>query len=629
MNRWQRYWFAPGGRRGAAVVRVAIACSILWTLWRLQGGYVADPDAAPSLLYRPVGVLMLLGSAPPPPWLLSLLGWGAWAATAAMLVGWRTRAATVVSWVCAVALASYASSFAATWSHHNNVPFLAQLAFFGARGGDIWSVDAWLRKRRGLPELDVAAGYQWSLRLVQLAVALMFFSAFLAKMFFGGFTPAWALSDNLRHQILSRFDWIGVPRTAVADWLLGEVWRYRAAAVGNLLAQLLPVSSVLLVKRPGLRALAGSVFVIETLALGVVMDLWNVHWLPLVAVFLDWDRLWQWAQERRGRGVEAAAPTPGDGAPGASRLPPGARWSSAFIALFLLYDLVVIAGLDQRLRTYPFTAYPMFGYVRAKRPYGQHQSYEMPGTAIEIVARQPVPAEAQAWIDRSHSFRQIYKLRSVERVRDSLAAMVAQLQRRYPDLAIEGVRVSFAAFQAPAVPAPAELRRVPLGLLGELRDGQLRTALGKVRERGGELFITPRWTGAWDSAPSSPRTGTASSSEMSSASGTDSGAGSGSAAGSDSGSGSGSGWGGGSSSASPSSSPSSPSSSASPWASSSPHGVRYEVVIDYAPERLPLELLPSSGEELRVRRPPGGSILVLAVVGRERYVVGEVGRRRW
>jgi hypothetical protein len=571
VNRWQRYWFAPGGRYGAAVVRAAIACSIFWTLWRLTSvGYASNPEAAPTTLYRPVGILMLLGGQAPPTWLLEGLRWGAWVATAAMFLGWRTRTATVVSWIGTVALACYEASFAATWSHHNNVPLMAQLAFFGGRGGDVWSLDAWLRRRRSLANHEIPGGYQWSLRLVQLAVALMFFSAVLSKLRFGGFTPAWAISDSLRHQILARYDWIGVPRTQMADWLVEDVWRYRLAATGNMLAQLTPVMSALLMKRPRLRAVAGVMFVVETLALGVVMDLWNVHWLPLVAVFVDWDRLRQWvrarpAGSRSERETGSGSPSGSQSSSGPLVLPPHAKAIRIFVALFLFYDLVVICGLDQRLRTYPFSAYPMFGYVRAKRPYDVHQTYEMPGTSVEILAAQPVTPTVQGWIDRLHTYRQLYKVRAVSRLRTSLEAMSGQLQQRYPELGVEGVRVYFAVFQAPAYPAKAELRRVRIGVLGELRGKELRSALGTVREVQGTLMIEPQWNGVAPAAADAAGDG----------------------------------------------------------------GVRYEAIVDYASEPRPLTLLTPADGVVRAKRPVGGSVVVVAVVGGVRYVVGEVGLRQW
>jgi hypothetical protein len=550
---WRRYWFAPGGLHGAAAVRIAIALSVLWTVSRLtSGAYIADPGIAPTALYRPIGVLMLLGETPPPAWLISALSSLAWISTIAMLFGWQARAATVLSWIGAVSLACYEGSFTAMWSHHNNLPFLAQLAFFGARGGDAWSVDAWWRRRRGMAPVEVPCGYQWSLRLVQFAVGLMFFSAAMAKWFFGRFTLAWVFSDNLRHQLLARFDWIGIPRTPAADWLIDEVWRYRVAAGLNLIAQVIPLVATALVNRPWLRALAGGMFVIEVAALGLVMNLWNVHWLPLVAVFVDWDRLRSLWIRRRDAAVPFAT-----SAPSALAGPLRSRWISAFVAGFLLYDLVVSFGLDQRLRTYPFSAYPMFAYVRAKRPYDQHQSYEMPGSSIEILSDRPVDPLAQAWIDRHHTYRLLHKVRSRWQLRSGLEAATAALQQRYPELGIRGVRLYLATFQAPAYPAVARLLCHRLAILGELRDGNMTSALGTVRAEAGGITISPSWEGL--EPPAAPS---------------------------------------------------------------------YLAIVDYRTE--PVELSwEHRGDKVIATHPVGDSVVVLVGNDQQRYVVGEVGRRRW
>src|SRR5690606_17225726 len=109
---------------------------------------------------------------------------------------------------------------------------------------------AWIRHLRGLPPLDVPRGYQWSLRLVQLAIALMFAGAVFHKLLHGHFTLRWALSDNLRHHLLVRYDLAGLERPELVTWLLEDVWRYRTAAVMNLVAQLLPIVACLFVRRP-------------------------------------------------------------------------------------------------------------------------------------------------------------------------------------------------------------------------------------------------------------------------------------------------------------------------------------------------------------------------------------------
>ncbi|MBK7535949.1 MAG: hypothetical protein IPI49_11420 [Myxococcales bacterium] len=501
------------------------------------------------------------------------MGIVAWVATVAMLVGWRTRASVVVSWLAAASLASYQVSFTASWSHHNNLPLLAQLAFFGARGGDTWSLDAWRRRRRGSPPLDLPGGYQWSLRLVQIAVGLMFFSAAMAKWFFGDFTLAWAFSDNLRHQLLARFDWIGAPRTAAADWLLGDVWRYQAAAALNLLAQVTPLTAVLLVDRPRLRLAAGLTFVVEVLALGVVMDLWNVHWLPLLAVFVDWEHWLCAARGAKERQVRAVAPQARPLAPLGAGASSGQAAQSArrragvsiFVVAFLAYDLGAAFWLDQSLRTYPFSAYPMFGYVRAKRPYHRHATYEMPGAVTTILAAAPVPPQAQAWVDGYHTFRMLHRVRSAKELRQRLGALTSVLQAQFPELGVWGVRLHLAAFQAEAYPAVAALRPHRLAVLGELGPQGLISALGRVQEQGGQLVVEPQWTGP---APAG--------------------------------------------------------------------AITYAAIADYSTEVVALTPVPgpqgssgSSGTSVRLPRPRGDSVVVLAVVDGVSYVVGEVGHRRW
>src|SRR5439155_3910228 len=135
MTRWQRYFFRTTGRTSAAVLRIAIATSILWMLWRLRGGVAGDPATVPHDHYHAIGVWKLFPGEPGADTLTIV--WGiAWASTISMLLGFATRASTIVSFIAASALAGFEYMYVPTWSHTNNAPLLAQLAFFGARGGD-------------------------------------------------------------------------------------------------------------------------------------------------------------------------------------------------------------------------------------------------------------------------------------------------------------------------------------------------------------------------------------------------------------------------------------------------------------------------------------------------------------
>ena len=487
MSRWSRYWFDDGGRYALAIVRIAVALSVTASLLRL----VTDPTlVAPQGLYRPIGIWMLFGSSPPADLVITLLMIVAWVATIAMLLGLVTRVSTAVSFVAGVALASISHSHQAHWSHVYNVVFLAQLALLGGRTGDALSLDAVIRRVRGLPPLDIPRAYQWSLRLVQLAVALMFVGAVFHKLAHGHFTLRWALSDNLRHHLLVKYDLAGLERPALVDWLLQDVWRYRTAAVLNLVTQLTPLFAVLFVRRPLVRAIAGCAFIVEVLGLGLVVDLWNLHWLPLAAVFVDWDRVIAWVRRRLGR---AATPPPtivdDRRCSGVDWRPP--RGPRIFIIAFVIYDILTgfIPTLDQRLNTYPFSGFPMFASMRLREPYSEHRPYSVAGDTFDITSTQPVSPGAQTFID--HHYRGTFGVRDAVRLRAKLVSIRDEVNTKwFPTLGVTGLVHHLVIFEAPAYPGPARFDRHSIAITAALDGDVLRTVLGTWK--GATVTLQPQ-----------------------------------------------------------------------------------------------------------------------------------------
>jgi hypothetical protein len=451
-SRWCGYWLAPGGRCSAAALRIAIASSLLWMLWR----YYPIVEQPTSVSYYAHGVWMLY-SGRPSPGLLSALELVAWVATLAMLVGACTRAAHAISLVSVLALATFGVSDTPRWSHTDVPPMLASIAFLGARGGDALSLDAWWRKRRGVQPPPEA--YQASVRLVQLAVAAVFFIAGYCKLRAGGL--AWALSDNLRNQLLVRFDWLQLERTPAAEWLLGAPWRYELCAALNLFSQTTQIAAVFLIRRPILRAALGALYCAEVIGLGVVMNLWNLHWLPLAAAFIDWDRLARCRHD----------------SPALTGRRRGVWFATAFVAFFAIQAF----WLNQRLHAFPFSSFPLFASVRAKPPYDVHQTYELIGGHIELVAARPLTRDEQAWIAGNGTYRWMWQVRDPARLHRDLQVILDETRTVFPSAGVTGVRLWLSVFRAPAYPAPARLDRVDVAILAELdADGALRTATGAL-----------------------------------------------------------------------------------------------------------------------------------------------------
>jgi hypothetical protein len=420
---------------------------------------------------------MLGGHHEPPVWMIDALWALAWTGALGMLAGAYARVSQALAFVAGVALAALSYSATKAWSHQYNVVFIALLAFQGARSGDALSWDAYYRRLRGRPALDVPRGYQWSIRLVQLAVAVMFASGMFHKVWHGHMTLRWAFSDNLRHQLLVRYDLAGVPRPAIVDWIIDDAMRYHLAAALNLVTQTVPLAAVFLVRRPVLRACAGAFWVMEVVALGIVMQLWNLHWLPLAAVFVDWEAL------LRRRSVP---PTPeGWRAP---------RGPTIFVIAFVVYDVVLAfsPGIDQRLNTYPVSAFPMFATIRAREPLDEHLPYSVPGVHFDLEPGAPGAAE---WLD--YQYRTVLQVRDAGELERKLAAILHDAKTRYPETKL--VRVYLTIFQTPAYPAPARFEAHPIAIMGEY-DGAFRSHLTRTLPAGPVTY--------YGSDIPEPRTGT-------------------------------------------------------------------------------------------------------------------------
>jgi hypothetical protein len=113
-------------------------------------------------------------------------------------VGLFTRAAATAAFVLGGYLLALDASFGRV--HHNDMAALLATGILAAsRAGDALSVDA-LRRRRAPPPPD--AEYGWPLRAIQLALALAFLAAGIAKLRHAGLD--WITSDDLRLRLHGR-----------------------------------------------------------------------------------------------------------------------------------------------------------------------------------------------------------------------------------------------------------------------------------------------------------------------------------------------------------------------------------------------------------------------------------------
>lgn len=300
LKKWQNYWFLKKGFLSIGICRIAVFLSILLTHLDITPfNYQNLLDSQPLDLYQPVGVLKFFGNTPPSASFLESCESVAFVSTWFAIIGLLSRVSMPVSVISNLILVSVMYSWTAGWPHGRNVVFLAGLAFMFAPAGDSLSLDAMLKawfnqKPFRLAKLKSKQSYQWSIFLAQFAVAFMYANACYWKLTRDNFQFGWVFSDNLRNALaVGWYRSKGNPPAHVA-WIMSHEWAWKSLALGNIIAQGTIILACFLVKRPLWRFIFGSLFFFETLGLGIVVGLWNPEWLPLTALFVDWDRFFSW-----------------------------------------------------------------------------------------------------------------------------------------------------------------------------------------------------------------------------------------------------------------------------------------------------------------------------------------------
>jgi hypothetical protein len=303
LQRWWQAWFVRDAALSAAMARIGIFAA-MWVIWLRYSDMITPEWLAtkPPELYNPVGVLKLFGSTVPSPAFFEVWKWTAGIATICAILGLCTRLSMVLSTFGVLMLKSVSFAWAGKSFHGENVVFLAAIAFLCASAGQRISLDAVLRglwSRKSVSDFaqQRPESSRWPVYLAMFAVAFVYLNAFYWKLVMSG--PSWIFSDNLRNALVIgwyRYELDEPPGYVL--WIASHAWAWKAAALGNVSCQLMPILGVIFVRRPWVRAMAGMAFATETLALGAVMGLWHFSWLFLGVLFVDWERLCGWCAVR-------------------------------------------------------------------------------------------------------------------------------------------------------------------------------------------------------------------------------------------------------------------------------------------------------------------------------------------
>ncbi|MBX3731051.1 MAG: hypothetical protein KF791_00500 [Verrucomicrobiae bacterium] len=303
-SRWNRFWFAPAPAADLAVGRFLFFTGFFaFSLTRAFHEWAEVPDFLHAFRAR-----YLVWLAVPVPGTLPLMG-----------IEWLWRLAIFMAAIGLLTRpACFAAGFGSLYLMGLDAPDVAGRSYTAgvfvplilgvSRCGDVLSVDAWIRRRRGRDVAGPPEEYGWPVRLVCAFLSCIFFAAGVAKVRFGGF-PDWMLSDTIRHAILQGGYWYtsrGRPATDLGPWLLQ--WHPMSTVIIGVVAQvaellypaalfsgrarwvLVPVMGALLV---GFWLCMGPFFFLTLLA--------HVFWVP-------WSALWR--RMGSGRNIVEIRPRP-------------------------------------------------------------------------------------------------------------------------------------------------------------------------------------------------------------------------------------------------------------------------------------------------------------------------------
>ncbi len=213
-SRIGNFFFAEESPFGLALVRIVIciACLLVTVPRWIHSRELFSSDGAPTPLALNYGYpdLLPIPSGGLAVVLMTILTF----CCATACIGWCTRASLAISAVLYTYLnlldsISTMTKYSVITSH---VLFLLAFSHCGA----VWSVDAWLRRRRlGLPPPSLLADHPkfaaWPRRLIQILIGVVYFGASVTKLH----TPAYFSGDQLWHWMISNVN----NANPVGEWM--------------------------------------------------------------------------------------------------------------------------------------------------------------------------------------------------------------------------------------------------------------------------------------------------------------------------------------------------------------------------------------------------------------------------
>ena len=283
---WTRYFFTPASASDLGLNRL-LFCTLAFAYYVTQDfgewGTVAPEFWMPIPLFKVLGLPLLPAAA------INAIELAFKVALAFAAIGLFTRSALWVMVGCSVYLLGLPHNFGQI-QHFDTLMVLVCGILALSRAADAWSVDAWLRARRGHWAPPASGEYTWPIRAIWVMTAVIFFSAGFAKLRHSGLT--WIFSDHLaiilvRHQYYVSD---GEPLTSWGPAIAAYPWLARTFAAISVATEVLYPLALFSTRARLLLVPAGIGFLVGIrLLMGPTFEAFvicSVFWVPWTAVLV-------------------------------------------------------------------------------------------------------------------------------------------------------------------------------------------------------------------------------------------------------------------------------------------------------------------------------------------------------
>lgn len=207
-HHWDKFLFTPTDVATLAIIRILAGAMLLYThfVWTLdlEGFFGANGWLSNDFVYRYHDSAFAWShlywiSSPALLWIVHL---ASLAVFASLMIGFKSRTASVLAWLLTVSYAHRASGALFGLDQING--FLALYLVIGP-SGDAYSVDRWLRRRSGHGEPAPSVSANIAIRLIQMHLCIVYLFAGLGKLLGESWwdgTALWGAFANEEYQTL-------------------------------------------------------------------------------------------------------------------------------------------------------------------------------------------------------------------------------------------------------------------------------------------------------------------------------------------------------------------------------------------------------------------------------------------